>query len=181
MALNFSDRKIIITGGAGTGKTTLLNALQSRGHLGVPETARSLIQRRKQQGLSPRPAPVEFAQEILQIDIDQYHLQVPNDDQYLFFDRSIFDALCMLNELQALTSLQIDQYVLNFPYCRKVFVLEPWQEIYVTDEERDQIFFETIQTHEKLCAWYTQCGFELVTVPKISVQQRGEFLLGKLQ
>ncbi|HEX6707837.1 MAG TPA: AAA family ATPase [Albitalea sp.] len=51
------QRRIIVTGGPGAGKTALLAALAARGHVHVPETARAIIRDRKSRGLSPRPEP----------------------------------------------------------------------------------------------------------------------------
>jgi predicted ATPase len=55
--------RIVITGGPGVGKTTLLLALQARGHTIVGDSARTIIQDRRSRGLSPRPNALEFAHE----------------------------------------------------------------------------------------------------------------------
>jgi predicted ATPase len=62
----------VVTGGPGAGKTTMLLALRARGYTTVPDSARANINERKSRGLSPRPAPPEFAYNVLRNDIDQY-------------------------------------------------------------------------------------------------------------
>ena len=64
--------RILITGAPGAGKTTLLLALQARGYLIVGDTARTIIQDRRKRGLSPRPDPYAFAQELLRMDIENF-------------------------------------------------------------------------------------------------------------
>lgn len=66
-------QRVILSGGPGSGKTTLLNALEARGYTIVNETARTIIQARHSRGLTSRPLPLEFAQEILNQDIEKYN------------------------------------------------------------------------------------------------------------
>jgi predicted ATPase len=56
---------IALTGGAGSGKTTVIAALRERGYDCASDTARAIIQERVSQGLSPRPPAREFAELIL--------------------------------------------------------------------------------------------------------------------
>src|SRR5688572_16313828 len=66
---------VLITGGPGVGKTTLLADLGARGHATVVESARAIIAERRARGQSPRPDPIAFAQEILRRDTEKYHAQ----------------------------------------------------------------------------------------------------------
>jgi len=54
-----------------------LLALQARGYTIVGDTARAVIQDRRRRGLSPRPEPYAFAEEVLQIDVENFvhHVQ----------------------------------------------------------------------------------------------------------
>jgi hypothetical protein len=90
--------RIAMTGGPGAGKTTLLLALQARGYTIVGDSPRAIIQDRLQRGLSPRPDADTFVHETLRMDIDNYvrHAATPG---YVFFDRSVLDALCGLDHL----------------------------------------------------------------------------------
>ena len=62
--------RIVITGGPGAGKTTLLLALQARGYTIAGDSARTIIQDRRQRGLSARPNAYEFFHETLRMDIE---------------------------------------------------------------------------------------------------------------
>ncbi|HJZ72116.1 MAG TPA: AAA family ATPase [Vicinamibacterales bacterium] len=167
---------MIVTGGPGTGKTTLLTALAGQGFACVHDSARAIIQDRLRRGLSARPDPAEFATAILRMDIERYR-QAPTEADLVFFDRAIPDALCMLNDLGLLSMAEAEQSVLDFPYFRQVFVAPPWEAIYTTDSERDQRFAESVHVHRCASDWYGALGFELIELPRVSVEQRCDFVL----
>ena len=171
---------MIITGGPGAGKTALLTALGLRGYACVHDSARAIIQDRLRRGLSARPHPAEFATAILRMDIERYR-EAPTEADLVFFDRAIPDGLCMLNDLGLLSMAEARQSVHDFPYSRRVFVAPPWEEIYTTDNERDQRFAESVRVHRRASDWYDALGFEVIELPRVSVEQRCEFVLQRLQ
>jgi predicted ATPase len=175
-----SNRRVIFTGGPGAGKTALLTALAGRGYACVHDSARAIIQDRLRRGLTARPDPAEFAAAILRMDVDRYR-QAPTEAGLVFFDRAIPDALCMLTDLGLLSMAEAVQSVLKFPYFRQVFVAPPWEEIYTTDNERDQRFAESVRVHRRASDWYRALGFELIELPRVLVQQRCEFVLQQLR
>jgi len=130
--------------------------------------------------LSPRPAPVEFAQEILRVAIEAY-LAARAVASRVFFERGILDALGMLDEIDALTREDLDRYVAEYRYFHAVFLLPPWQQIYRTDAERDQTFAESVRVHDAVCRWYARCGYDLVMVPRAAVEERCTFVLETLE
>lgn len=131
------NRRVVLTGGPGAGKTALLTALATRGYAYVPESARAIIQDRKQRGLTPRPTPEDFACAILRMDVDRYR-STPVQTDPVFFDRGIPDALYMLDQLGLLKPIDAGKYLSDFPYSSRVLVLPPWEEIYENDSEGDQ-------------------------------------------
>src|SRR5215472_7737769 len=88
---------VILSGGPGVGKTTLLGELAAMGYPTVEESARAIIAERLARGASRRPDALAFAQEILRRDIEKY-LNQPCTSQWVFFDRGLVDALGMLHE-----------------------------------------------------------------------------------
>src|SRR5215467_8633327 len=101
-----APQRIVFAGGPGSGKTTVLRALELRGYAVVADSARSIIQARKARSLSPRPAPLEFAEAILRQDIEQYGEQASRAG-LVFFERGIVDALGMLHEVGALSESEL--------------------------------------------------------------------------
>ncbi len=171
---------MILTGGPGAGKTTLLTALAGRGHAVVHDSARAVIHDRVRRGLSARPDPATFAAAILRMDVERYR-QAPTAADLVFFDRAIPDALGMLHDLGLLSVEEAGQSVSRFPYFRQVFLAPPWEEIYTTDNERDQRFAESVRVHRRASDWYRALGFELIELPCVSVEQRCEFVLDQLR
>ena len=172
--------RIVITGGPGAGKTALLLALQARGHTIVGDSPRSIIQDRRRRGLSPRPSAYEFAHETLRMDIANYvqHAATPG---YVFFERSVLDALCGLDRIAPLNESELSTWLSQYPYCSKVFLLPPWQAIYVNDVERDHTFEHAESVYRTLQKWYRRLDrYQVIEVPKVSVAERCMYVLQAL-
>lgn len=171
--------RIVITGAPGAGKTTLLLALQARGHTIVGDTARAIIQDRRSRGLSPRPEPYAFMQEALRIDIENFLHHAANPGP-VFFERGILDSLCGLDRVSPLNESELSTWLSRYQYFPKVFLLPPWQAIYVNDAERDHTFEHAESVHRMALEWYRRCGYQVLEVPRVSVDQRSTFVLQAL-
>jgi len=172
--------RIVITGGPGAGKTTLLLALQARGYTIVGDSPRAIIQDRIRRGLSPRPAAQEFVQETLRMDIAHFvqHAATPG---YVFFERSVLDALCGLDRLAPLNERELSLWLSTYPYGSKVFLLPPWKAIYVNDAERDHSFKHAEAVYGALQEWYRRLDrYQIIEVPKVSVDERCTYVLHAL-
>lgn len=167
---------VVVTGGPGAGKTTVLAELAEMGYITVEDSARAIIAERLARGASRRPDPVTFAREILRRDIDKY-LDQPRLSQWVFFDRGIVDALGMLHEVSPLPELELQATLASYPFHPSVFVLPPWEAIYTTDAQRDQSFADAVVVHARVVQWYRSCGYVLHEVPRLSVPQRAEHVL----
>jgi len=172
--------RVVITGGPGVGKTTLLAELGARGHATVAESARAIISERcAAQSQSPRPEPVAFAREILRRDIEKYNAR-RNESGWIFFDRGVVEALGMLHEAGPLPQSDLDAAVRAHPFHSPVFILPPWSEIYTTDTERDHSFDWVGHVHKQLVQWYRSCGYAVCEVPRLPVAARATFVLQAL-
>ena len=170
------NRRFVVTGGPGGGKSTLLDALAERGYRIAPEAARRLIKERLAAGLSPRPDPVSFARAILDSDMQQYSAATDHDG-ITFFDRGVLDALYMLDLESGLWRDEIARLVQTFPYNDTVFLLPPWEAIYAMDSERDQTSEESVAVFEGMKRWYARWGYQTVEVPRAGVAARASFIL----
>ena len=146
------------------------------GYAVVNDSARAIIAERLARGLSPRPDLLAFVNEILQRDIEQYNAQPPTS-AWVFFDRSLIDALGMLQEAGALPAGELTAMLAAYPFHPTVFVLPPWEAIYVTDAERDQSFADAVAVHHKVVRWYRSCGYRLDEVPCRPVADRATHVL----
>lgn len=171
--------RVVITGGPGVGKTTLLRALQARGHAVVEESARALIRERLAQGLPPRPAPPEFAAELIRRDRASLGA-VPPGPGWTFFDRGLVESVGMGLESGLLTAGQADALLAEAAFHPQVFVLPPWPAIYVTDAERDHDFAHCQRVDRLLRQWYGRCGYGLCELPCLPPEARADWMLSRL-
>ena len=169
---------VVITGAPGAGKTTLLQALHARGYPIVADTPRAIIQDRRRRGLSPRAEPLAMAQETLRIDIENYQRNSGHSG-HVFFERGVLDALAGLHAKLPLSEGDLAMWLSKYPYFSKVFVLPPWEAIYVTDAERDHTFEHARWVDRVTREWYRRCRYRIVEVPMVSVDERCEFVLGE--
>jgi predicted ATPase len=171
-----TNLRFVVTGGPGAGKTTILNALAERGYIYVTDSARGIIRERLAQGLSPRPPLEQFGRDMLERDIAGYR-ETRVTDRPVFFDRGVVDALHFLDQQNAITVEQTQEYLRSFPYNSVVFLMPPWKEIYSTDSERDQTFGEAVQVYEGLRKWYLRWDYEVTELPCAAIDQRVDFIL----
>lgn len=171
----------IITGGPGSGKSSIIAGLRKRGFASVPEAGRAIIQ--DQVAIEGRALPwldrTLFAELMLSWDIRSYHLAEELQSS-VFFDRGIPDVLGYLRLSNIPVPDHMNKAAALFRYSRAVFIAPPWKGIFRQDEERKQDFDESVRTYEALASVYETLGYELVLVPQRSVDDRVEFILERL-
>jgi predicted ATPase len=64
----------------------------------------------------------------------------------------------------------------EFRYQPEVLLLEPWLDIYETDEERILPFDETIGFYQQIVEAYERAGYTLTVVPQDSIEERAAFV-----
>jgi predicted ATPase len=173
------DNFIVLTGGPGGGKSTVLDLLAARGFRFIQESARLIIRNRLALGLSPRPDPIEFARDTFEMDYNNY-LDAIDSDEIIFFDRCLVDSACMIRDADESQFERVASLLVSNRFNSKVFITPPWKEIYTTDTERDQTFDEAVSVYERLFSWYHENGYQLIVLPKVSAEERVEFILSEL-
>lgn len=175
------DSLIVITGGPGAGKTTLVEALRGRGFGVAPEAGRGII--RDQVAIGGRGLPwagtALFAELMLAWDIRSYRWAVEQDG-LVFFDHAVPCVAGYLRLLGRDVPAHVEAAVRRFPYRRTVFVAPPWAEIHRTDAERRQDFDEAVRTHDAMVETYTRYGYRLVELPRCGKEERADFVVETL-
>jgi len=169
---------VIISGCSGGGKSTLLSELANRGYQIVLEAGRQIV--KEQTVIKGDALPWTNLQKFLDLALSRY-LYLYNSQkeaqQFVFFDRGIIDAI-QLNESQP-------DYFKNaaneFRYHRLVFLVPPWEEIFASDSERKHDFKSAKKEFDELLIKYKNFGYETILIPKLSVKERVDFILKKLQ
>lgn len=173
-----AERFFVLTGGPGSGKSTLIDALEKAGYARSLEAGRGVIQDQVAIGgrALPWENPVAFAELMLSWEMRSYRM-AEAESRLVFFDRGVPDVLGYLR----LLSLPVPQYMQKaastFRYNRRVFIAPPWQEIFQQDRERKQSFDEAVGTYEAMVATYTAHDYELVELPRAPIEQRVQFVL----
>lgn len=175
---NNSNRFFVITGGPGSGKTSLIEVLRSRGYACSTEAGRGIIQDQVAiQGRAlPWCDPMLFAELMLAWDMRSYHLAEQSRGP-VFFDRGVADVLAYLRLMKIPAPDHMERAATAFAYNRDVFIAPPWREIFGQDQERKQDFDEAQRTYEALVATYTSCDCKLIEIPCVSVEERVRFVL----
>jgi len=173
----------IITGGPGVGKTLLLNELNRQGYETVPEDARQII--REQMRISGEGLPWKnkalYSELMLQASVETYKRTInEGTSNSVFFDRGILDTICYMQMENIPISDELLTTASLHPYQSKVFILPPWEEIYETDSERKQTWEEAVYTFEKMKATYLKFRYEIIEVPKTTIEKRAEFVLNAI-
>lgn len=170
-------QRIVITGGPGSGKTTLIDALSGVGYRCMPEAGRAII--REQLAVGGRALPWEdreaFAERMLQCELRSYH-EAPGHDGPVIFDRGIPDILGYLR----LSDLPVKRHVMEaarrFRYFPRVFLAPHWPAIFEQDAERKQSETEAARTCQVMEETYASLGYEIVPLPLDTVEARVRFV-----
>ena len=168
----------IISGGPGTGKTRLLEALAARGEHCCAEVSRQLIREQTASGgtLLPWSDLEAFAQECVRR-MRAQAVRCPTDRR-VFLDRGVPDVAGYLRhggrdvppELRALASM----------YTPIMFFAPAWEAIYVNDAERPQTYEESVALGAHIRQAYQDYGFTVLELPREAVAARVRYILETL-
>ncbi len=174
------NKRIVFTGGPGSGKTSVIEYLNTLGYESAPEVGRKVIQRQvamRGEALPWKDKTV-FRDEMVHEEVINYNTYGKNS--VVFFDRSIVDSYGYSQLEKLAISAQLLRCCKDLTYYQKVFIFPPWESIYENDVERKQDFVEAVATYHEMVSAYREFGYELIEVPKLSVQERAKFILDKL-
>ena len=172
--------RYIITGGPGAGKTSLLLALHRLKYNYSEEVSRQLIMEESAKSSSCLPwidLPC-FAERALERMVASYHAAAEN--VLTFFDRGIPDIVAYLTVAGLPVPGIYEEALQRYPYARTVFLLPPWQEIYIQDEARWQTFEEAERIGHHIKNIYLSSGYEIVELPRCPVEERAGLIVKKL-
>ncbi|WP_299669065.1 ATP-binding protein [uncultured Polaribacter sp.] len=175
------QQKIVLIGGPGTGKTTVLNELIKRNFYCMPEVSRAVTLKAKEEGIDQLflTEPLLFSKMLLEGREEQYVKANLLAEEIVFFDRGIPDVHAYMNyfntEYPAFFIKKSAQYTYS-----KIFHFSPWKEIHITDNERYESFEESEEIDAFLVKAYSELGYNLINVPFGSVEERTNFIVNSL-
>ena len=164
--------RAVITGGPGTGKSTLLAALAEDGLVTFPEVARNILQ--APGGMALRAdRPAEFAAAMLDAERTAWFAGEPG---WSVYDRGFPDIAAFLELEMIAVSTDILEACCKLRYSAPIFRAPPWREIYLTDEERIQSWDQAIESDLAVCASWRKYDYELIDLPLAPVANRVQFV-----
>ncbi len=176
-----NTKRIVITGGPGTGKSSIINDLIQRGFTCLEEISRDIILEAQKQGIDQLflTDPLLFSEQLLGGRKQQYAEASLLNAEPVFFDRGVPDVVAYMD-------FKGEDYPQHFmDACRDcqydyVFILKPWQDIYTSDNERYEDFGQAMQIHEHLLNTYQKYDYKLLDVPFETVENRTNYILKTL-
>ena len=174
-------KKVVIAGGPGTGKTSIINELRKRGFLSYDEISRQITLQARKDGIEQLflTEPLLFSEKLLEGRTQQFKDAENETEHIVFLDRGIPDVIAYMDYIgDTYPNLFIEACeVHKYDY---IFILAPWQEIFISDSERYENFEEAIEIHHHLLQSYIRFGYQLTDVPFGSVESRADFILESL-
>lgn len=173
-----TDHLFIVTGGPGSGKTSLIEALAARGVRCMPEAGRAIIQDQCAIGGDALPWAdrTRFAELMLGWEM-RSHREAQSLEGPVILDRGIPDVMGYL----MLCGLPVPEPVRKaaefYRYNRRVFIAPHWPAIFRQDAERRQSSGEAEATFQMMERVYAALGYELVPLPLASVEARADFVM----
>lgn len=171
-------KRIVITGGPGTGKTSIIDELIRRGYSCIEEISRQITLDARSQGIEQLflTKPLLFSELLLKGREAQFNEAATLSKDLIFFDRGIPDILAYMDYSGDEYPQLFNDSCKNNTY-NNVFILAPWKEIYISDNERYEDFNQSIEIHHQLLNTYKKYGYKLVDVPFNSVNKRANHIL----
>ena len=173
--------KIVLIGGPGTGKTSVISELLSQGYFCFEEVSREIIKEAQQKGIDQLflEDPLLFSKLLLEGREQQFLNAEKSNANLVFFDRGIPDVFAYLNYSNTEYPEEFLEKSKKYQYdC--IFHFSPWETIHETDNERYESFEETLTIDSFLQEAYLSLGYKLTTVPFGSIKERTDFILNTL-
>jgi predicted ATPase len=175
-----SSKRVVITGGPGFGKTSIIDELEARSYTCFHEVSRTIIKEQLASGgeILPWKNLVSFSHVLLESRIQQFHKAQTSG--FNFFDRALPDIIAYMEKDQLEIPNHYRDKLKDCTYFSTVFIVPPWKEIYKNDAQRMEDYNTAEQLHEFISETYKGLGYEIVVLPKVSVKERADFILNTL-
>jgi len=177
VGLKVTDRLHVITGGPGSGKSTLIEALAAAGIATSAEVGRAIIKEELATGGTALPwlDHRAFAERMIEREI-QAHRAALVRSETVVLDRGVPDVIGFLRISGLAVPEAIDTAARSYRYNPRAFIAPWWADIFTTDAERKQTPEEARATFGVMVETYRDYGYRLVELPRATVAERVAFV-----
>ncbi len=175
------QQKIVLIGGPGSGKTSVINELIKRKYHCMEEVSREVTLKAKKEGIEQLflTKPLLFSKMLLEGREQQYLDAKKSNAKIVFFDRGIPDVSAYLEFFKTkYPAIFIDKSH-QYKYD-KVFLFLPWKEIYTSDNERYESFEQSVIIDKFIQNAYRKIGYTITIVPFGSLHERTDFIVNSI-
>lgn len=165
----FENKKIVISGGPGSGKSTLVSLLRRNGYVCVDEFSRTLIENAQKKGEHNifKSQPLYFSEEVWKARREKYEKFKPKINKtkssYTFFDRGLHDVVAYLDCIGVpYNPHQFDPSSFHYDMA---MLLPPWEAIYTQDNERKEDFEEAEKLYFYIKKTYQKYKIPIFEIP----------------
>ncbi len=175
------QQKIVLIGGPGTGKTSVLNELEKRGFYSMPEISREVTLKAQKEGIDQLflAQPLLFSQLLLDGRIQQFIDAEKSKKELVFFDRGIPDVFAYMDYFKTTYPASFIEKSKQHRYDA-VLLFSPWKEIYISDNERYESFEQAVEIDLFLKKSYQKLGYKIIEIPFGSIAERTNYILNLL-
>lgn len=177
-----NTKRIVITGGPGTGKTSIINELIKQNYICLEEISRQITLEARAKGTEQLflTNPLLFSELLLKGRLNQFEEAKTSTSNFVFYDRAIPDIIAYLRYVKSDCPLKFIDACKNNIY-NKVFVLTPWKAIFKSDDERYENFEQAVEIHQHLVSAYNTYDYQLIDVPFDTISKRADFIINQIE
>lgn len=177
-----NPKKIVLIGGPGTGKSTVIQALEKLGYHCFHEISRDVTLEARKKGIEQLflTQPLLFSEMLMKGRVEQFKIAESLEERHVFFDRGLPDITAYMDYMKTV----YPHYFIESNECHRydaVFCFPLWEDIYQQDNERYESFSEATKIQKYLVDAYTSLGYTLIEVPKTTIEERVKFIENHLK
>ena len=175
-------KRIVVTGGPGSGKTALIKYLEKNGHAVMHEISREVTLQAQKEGIEQLflTNPILFSKKLLEGRLEQFQNAQDAVRTILFYDRGLPDVTAYMDYVGTHYPDSFAETCNQYRYDA-VFLLPPWELIYEQDNERYESFDQAEKIYHYLKNAYVSYGYIPHEVPIGSVEDRVAHILKSLK
>jgi predicted ATPase len=175
-------KRIVIIGGPGSGKTSLINHLEDRGYSCLPEISRQVILDAQKEGIAQLflENPILFSEKLLEGRLKQFKEAHTYTEEYLFYDRGMPDVTAYMDFIDSHYPPNFDEICFENRYDA-IYLLPPWKTIYTQDNERYETYEQAEKIYDFLLKGYQKYGYTVNHVPTGTLNAREQFIINHLK